>query len=151
MSPNDDTESKNLLQRSEKLNETNYYVWKQKMEMILQIRDLWEVVKSGVSSGDQQGSQKSLKAKAIIGLTLADSQLVHIRNAKTAQEAWDKLEKVHAGRNLMRRLRLRREFFSLKKSDEESIQQYINKISELRDKLTAIGQEIPRRTLRWQC
>jgi hypothetical protein len=137
-----DTESTRQLSTSDKLHESNYGIWKLKMQMVLQMKDLWEMVDEEENLSDSAWSKKSDKARAIIGLSVSDSQLSHIRDCKTAKQVWTALAKVHEGSNLMRRLQLRREFVMLKKVSGESVQQYINRVNEARNKLTSIDDKI---------
>jgi hypothetical protein len=137
-----ESESSKQLSTSDKLHESNYGIWKLKMQMVLQMRDLWEMVDGEDNWSDSAWVKKSDKARAVIGLSLSDSQLSHIRDCKTAKAVWTALAKVHEGSNLMRRLQLRREFVMLKKVGQESIQQYINRVNEARNKLTSINETI---------
>lgn len=86
----------------EKLNADNFHVWKFKMQMVLEQKDLWKIVsgeeKRPEKGGDKVGAAASLEAKAydkrakeafvLICLSVGDSQLAIVRSAKSAQEAW---------------------------------------------------------------
>lgn len=78
---------------------TNFHTWKLEMQMVLEERDLWEVV-SGETKLEQcvtsldQGTyeRKSRKALAIICLALEDLQLPLVHSASGAQDLWSRLE-----------------------------------------------------------
>jgi hypothetical protein len=137
----DDNETSRSFHHSDKLTSTNYGTWKLKMQMVSQIRDLWEIVDGEQKLSDPQWMKKSEKTKAIIGLNLLNAQLQHIRKCSTAKEVWTTLEKVHQGNNLMRRIQLHKEFFNIKKNQGESIQSYVSRVNELRELLESIGDE----------
>uniref|UniRef100_A0AAV1V3Z5 DUF4219 domain-containing protein n=1 Tax=Peronospora matthiolae TaxID=2874970 RepID=A0AAV1V3Z5_9STRA len=85
--------------RISKFDGTNFHAWKFKMQMVLEERDLWEVV-SGEIKAEQCETQldqatykrKSRKAMAVICLAMEDSQLPLVRSASGACDAWSRLE-----------------------------------------------------------
>ena len=90
-----------------------FHLWKCKMQMVLEERDLWGIV-SGEEvepAGDgttQATSQKchkhARKAFATVCLSLGDDQLLLVCSAKTAKEAWDKLESHYHIKSLANKL-----------------------------------------------
>src|SRR5689334_13148730 len=83
--------------RINKFDGTNFHTWKFKMQMVLEDRELWEVVcgevklEHCVSENDQVVyRKKSRKALAIICLAMEDSQLPLVRSATGAHDAWPK-------------------------------------------------------------
>jgi hypothetical protein len=85
--------------RINKFDGTNFHTWKFKMEMVLEERELWEVVSGEIklehcqTENDQAVyRKKSCKTLAIICLALEDSQLPLVRSSSGAHDAWSKLE-----------------------------------------------------------
>ena len=111
------------------------------MQMILVVRDLWNV-SIQKTEGSAFESLQSDKAKAIISLNVCDSQIGYVRHARTAEEAWTSLMRVHESRGLIRKLQLRREFFSAQKKNDESVQKYLDRMLVMHDQLAAIGCEL---------
>ena len=96
--------------RIDKFDGTNYHLWKFKMQMVLEEKDLWDVVdgtderpaiedgrdESELSAAEHRTLLEALKAwdkkdrraKALICLSVKDSQMGHVRNAESAMEAW---------------------------------------------------------------
>ena len=73
-----------------RLNADNYQTWKFRMEMLLIKNGLWDVVRSNATpdeSGRAEWKRQDDKARAIICLSVDDTQLVHVRKAKTAKES----------------------------------------------------------------
>ena len=105
--------------RISKFDGTNFHAWKFKMQMVLEERDLWEIV-SGEIKAEQCKTQldqatykrKSRKAMAVICLAMEDSQLPLVRSASGACDAWSRLEDHFEKKSLSNKLFLRRRFFT---------------------------------------
>lgn len=115
----------------------NYTSWKFMMKMILIHEDLWDCV-----ADDKVDVKKNQKAQAKIALTVSPAAIPHIRNAKTAKEAWDNLQKAYEDKGLCRRLGLLRSLFGTKLSESENMERYVNKITEISQQLTEIGSPL---------
>jgi hypothetical protein len=88
----------------DKLNDTNYMVWKFKMKLLLMKEDCYDVIeKETITEADKA---KDLKALQVIGLSVSDNQLVHIQAAKGGQEAWMILKEYHQKTMLSCRVRI---------------------------------------------
>ena len=75
----------------------NYRTWKFSMRMVLQARDLWEVVsgeevKPEAEAATQAWEKKARKALATIALALSAAEKEHIIECTTPKAAWDILE-----------------------------------------------------------
>ena len=128
-----------------RLNADNYQTWKFRMEMLLIKNGLWDVVKSNPiqeESGRAEWKQKDDKARAIICLSVDDTQLVHVRKTKTAKEAWDELQEYHEKSTLTNKVFLLRQICNLKLNDGGSMETHIQHMQELVDKLAALGEEL---------
>lgn len=151
----------------EKLTQGNYEDWAPMIEALLVEKDVWDVVE-----GDEDGevnpplggpSSKPVKAfrrkqqvaKATIILHVDKSQLPHTR-FDTPKEIWDELKRVHSSQGFASKLALRRQFFSLRKGSNESIQAWAGKVRhtgylleragftlEEMDKVLALTQGLP--------
>ena len=87
--------------RIRKFDGENFHLWKFKMQMVLEEKDLSgivtgdevEPVGEGTTEEDRRRFQRQeRKALATICLSLGDRQLSLVRSAVTANEAWIKLE-----------------------------------------------------------
>lgn len=81
------------------------------------------------------------QALAQIALTVSNSELIHIRNAKSSHDAWNKICSVYEAKGLAAKVYLRRRFFNVKYIDNgnSSLQSHINLVRDLADQLDAIG------------
>ncbi|GMF42751.1 unnamed protein product [Phytophthora lilii] len=135
--------------RINKFDGTNFHTWKFKMQMVLEERDLWEVV-SGESklvncatALDQAAfKRKSRKALAIICLALEDSQLPLVRSASGAHDAWSRLEGHFKKKSLANKLFLRRRFITTTMEEGDDVLEYINKIKTLAEQLDAVNAPV---------
>lgn len=131
----------------EKLTESNYHVWKQKIELVLTYRDVDLVVTE--ENFHEEGSPEYEKwvradklAQAIIGLTLSDDMLEHVREAGTAQEMLKNIKNVFHRHTLLNKLRARREFYTVEMKSAERMLTYINRVRHLSSVLQSMGIEI---------
>ena len=78
----------------EKLRESNFHVWKQKVELILAFRKLDDHIRDSVSIPlrtdplHETWVKADAKERAVIGLTLSDGHLEHVRDCETAAAVW---------------------------------------------------------------
>ena len=91
-----------------RLSGDNYETWRYKMELFLMNEGLLEVATVETAEGDrnQEWIEHDKKARAIIGLSIEDSQVVHVRGCKFAFDFWKKLENYHQMINLTNRVSL---------------------------------------------
>uniref|UniRef100_A0AAV1T8D3 Uncharacterized protein n=1 Tax=Peronospora matthiolae TaxID=2874970 RepID=A0AAV1T8D3_9STRA len=135
--------------RINKFSGTNFHVWKFKMQMVLEERDLWDVVSGEVkiehctSTLDQATfKRKSRKALAIICLAMEDSQLPLVRSAKDAYDAWSRLEGHYEKKSLANKLFLRRRFFTTMMGEGDDVLEHINRLKTLVEQLDAVGAPV---------
>ena len=135
--------------RINKFSGTNFHTWKFKMQMVLEERDLWDVVSGEVklehctSNLDQATfKRKSRKALAIICLAMEDSQLPLVRSAKDAHDAWSRLEGHYEKKSLANKLFLRRRFFTTMMGEGDDVLEHINRLKTLAEQLDAVGAPV---------
>ncbi|UYV76700.1 hypothetical protein LAZ67_14001823 [Cordylochernes scorpioides] len=126
-----------------KLDGYNYSLWFFKIEMLLQKEDLWEVVTENIPDEPKiEWKKKDSKARAIINLSIADSQIVHAKNLLTAKATWDTLKNIYERKTLSGKIYLLRKLYSLKLEEDKDMQQHITTMMELVDKLRTIGETL---------
>lgn len=154
----------------DKLTGDNFSSWKFRLQLILMDRGLWEIVdgtevpptptgigkldgnsgdgaSSVVAGGSGNGNvqldwkKRDNQALAQIALTVSNSELIHIRNAKSSHDAWNKICSVYEAKGLAAKVYLRRRFFNVKYIDNgnSNLQTHINFIRDLADQLDAIN------------
>jgi hypothetical protein len=107
----------------EKINDTNFALWKLKMEDLVIDQDLWIVV-SGTkptSMIDEEWKVLERKERSLISLCLADSILWKIPKEKTATTLWKKLGDLYQDKSLVNKYFLLKKLFALRMGDGESV------------------------------
>src|SRR6218665_3633647 len=94
----------------ENLNNQNYQTWKFKMELLLIKEDLWETVTKKIPDPvTSEWQTKDAKARAIIGLQVADNQLHLIRKQTAANVDSSATSHMCSNKNLITALETRPE------------------------------------------
>eukprot|EP00794_Sanderia_malayensis_P011679 gene11679-12889_t len=129
----------------------NFHLWKFKMQMILEDKDLWNIVcgeeEEPVGEGSTEASiqrfrKRARKAFATICLSLGDNQLSLVRSAQTAREAWLKLEGHYEVKSLANKLFLRKQYFSATMSEGDTMMEHVNKMRSLAEQLSSVGAQV---------
>jgi len=131
----------------DKLTSKNFSVWKFRIQMVLKARKLWKYVETPNLSLDAKQQEQEQEAFSQIALTVSDGVIGHIRNCKTAHEAWVKICSVFEQKGLASQIFLRRKLVNMKFNESETMQSHINKVRELADQLDAIGDPVKDRDL----
>ncbi|UYV82907.1 hypothetical protein LAZ67_22001343, partial [Cordylochernes scorpioides] len=110
---------------------------------LMKEEDLWEVVTENIPDEPKiEWKKKDSKARAIINLSIADSQIVHVKNLLTAKATWDTLKNIYERKTLSGKIYLLRKLYSLKLEEDKDMQQHITTMMELVDKLRTIGETL---------
>ncbi|KAI5645600.1 gag-polypeptide of LTR copia-type domain-containing protein [Phthorimaea operculella] len=128
---------------------SNYVSWKFSVKMVLIMENLWEYVEPLESDNDDtnQGQRtvdtaKDQRALARICLSIEPSLYQYVREAKSAQDAWNKLAAIFEDRGLYRRVLLLRQLHRIEYKSYNSMQEYINAIMTIVSQLSDIGKQI---------
>lgn len=123
-----------------KLNK-NYQVWKHKVELLLIKDELWYTV-SEVRPGnpDEKWLKADRQARATIGLLVEDDQLRHVKDARSAREAWASLKDYHQKASLTNQVYLLKRLCSMKLAEDVDMETHINHMLNFVDELAALGE-----------
>ncbi|KAF0726653.1 hypothetical protein Ae201684_015153 [Aphanomyces euteiches] len=132
-----------------KFNGDNFHLWKFKMVMVHEDKDLWDIV-SGVEKWEDQAddaSQASFKKRqkkafAIVCLSLEDAQLSMVRSCTTATQAWKRLEDHYEKKSLANKLYLRKKFFACAMAEGTDMMHHLNDLKTLSEQLEAVGAPV---------
>jgi hypothetical protein len=124
----------------------NYRTWKFSMRMVLQARDLWEVVsgeevKPEAEAEAQAWEKKARKALATIALALSAAEKEHIIECLTPKAAWDILEKLYEGKGRNRKFMLLQELFRMS-MEGEKMDSYLRAVREKMSELSTVGLKL---------
>lgn len=121
-----------------KLNNNNYLVWKELMELFLREHNLWDVVTEEIPKCDEQWRIRDGRVRAFIVLALDDDQINHVHGKSTAAEMWLALEYIHD--SFLTKVRLIKEISALKLRGGQNMDEHINNLTSLFQKLIDSGE-----------
>ncbi|KXJ72145.1 hypothetical protein RP20_CCG018741 [Aedes albopictus] len=123
----------------------NWPTWKFAVQTFLELEDLWEAVKPTPNADGTDPAVDPLKdrrARGKIILLLDPVNYVHVREAKTAKEAWSKLESAFEDTGLTRKVGLLRKLITASLATNGSMETYVNTIVATAHQLRGIGFDI---------
>jgi len=132
----------------DKLTETSFHEWRQRIKMVLALRDLDDVLDEYGKPTDAETlelavwKRRIMKASAIIGLTLGSEQLEHVSGCTTTAEMWSTLQGVFQRKSLMNKMKARREFYNVEMTGGDGMLGYFNRVRNLGENRKAISDEV---------
>ena len=127
------------------LGRSNYLTWKVAAKAWLELDDLWCAVELEKNSDGvlvAAEPDKDRKARSRLTLSIDPVCFVHIQDAKTAKEIWDKLSDAFEDSGLNRRIGLLRKLISTKLSNSGSMEAYVHEIVTTAHTLSNTGFKI---------
>ena len=76
-----------------------------------------------------------VKAKKIVADSIKDHLISHVSSLKTPKEMFDTLTKLFEGNNVHRKMTLRNELKNVKIQNEETIQSYFTRVSQIKEQM----------------
>ena len=130
----------------EKLRDNNYHTWKARIQFILSLRDLDDVLEG--APPDNKSSDYSLwhrrdkKAKAVIALSLSDEHLEQVQHAATAKEIWKLISDIYEKHTLLNKLAARRAFYTAKMGENEKVRAFAARIRQYSSTLKSMKVDV---------
>src|SRR4051794_31373561 len=124
----------------ERFDGQDYAIWAIHMKNILRERQLLKYLDSKTNIEDYKESEDE-QTLAEIQFTLSNTQMRHVLHCKTANEAWEKLKGKHLHSSKSNRIFLKNQFLSLQMKTDETLEQFISRVDEMADQLTALSTE----------
>lgn len=128
----------------ERLDVSNYATWRDRMESVLIVKDLWDAV-----TADNPRPANDRKALALIKLSVKDHHLPILATCTTAKAAWDTLAEIYQAKSNARTRELRKELTKLKMGQEEPLTKYVARAKEIQAQLLAAGHEVSDQAVSW--
>jgi len=126
----------------EPLNSENYAIWKQRMQMFLTVKDLWNCILEDRVFEDPQSVAQHDKAKAYIGLSVEKHLYPVVLTANSAKAAWEALQNMFEPKLASRQLYLQRQLLELKMTPPETLEVYMGRSRTLYAELIAVDSPI---------
>ncbi|XP_028556025.1 uncharacterized protein LOC110109975 [Dendrobium catenatum] len=140
------------------LNNSNYDNWSIKMKALLGAQDVWEMIEKGYNEPQDESSlsqaqkdslrdsrKRDKKALYLIFQGLDDDSFEKISDAKSAKEAWEKLQTSYKGAEQVKKVRLqtlRGEFEALHMKEVEVISDYFTRVLAVSNQLKRNGEKL---------
>ena len=83
-----------------------------------------------------------VKAKKIIVDSIKDHLIPQVSSLKAPKEMLDSLTKLFEGKNINRKITLRKQLKNVKIQNAETIQSYFTRVSQIKEQLEAIEEEV---------
>lgn len=122
----------------EKLNNNNYSTWSFRMKHFLMKEGMFQQLeKVGVFTE----AEEALDSKAFnyIALAVENNQLCYVIKCTSGREAWLKLKSVHIQTSLTAQIRIMRNLFMTRLTDDVTMQQHMQKVFDLFNQLSEAG------------
>lgn len=122
------------------LNSANYTVWAIRITVLLKLHKVWDVIET-----DSADAEKNNTAIALIFQSIPETLVLQVGHLDTAKKVWEAVKQRHMGAERVREARLQTllsEFDRLKMKEDEKIDDFVGKISEISSKSAALGETI---------
>ncbi|XP_046145768.1 uncharacterized protein LOC123989134 [Osmia bicornis bicornis] len=137
-------------------NAQNWAQWKFQVSVLLKDKDSWSVTQGDVAKPEvpeqdaserQRGAllewtRKDNAAQRIIATTVADSQLVHIMNCRSAKDMWSALCNLYEQKSETSIHMLQQRWYQVKKDPKDNMASHIAKLKDLAFRLQTLGEPI---------
>ena len=105
-----------MLESNDRLNPTNYSTWKVRMESLLEMNELMDIVLGDEErplAPQEQGKfdRRAKKALHMIKMNVTNELLKEVGKCTSSSEAWSILKKIYESKSTSRILTLRRQIF----------------------------------------
>ncbi|KAL1187803.1 Retrovirus-related Pol polyprotein from transposon TNT 1-94 [Cardamine amara subsp. amara] len=136
-------------------NGQNYELWATRIKTTLKIQGLWEVIDKGIPPKPKpkeddalekwkETEMQDMKALQLLQMAVTDLVLMKVVSATTSKEIWEKLQETYQGNEKAKLVRLdslNKEFEDLKMREGEKIWDYTDKIQEVVNQMSLLGEE----------
>jgi len=123
------------LNEANKLDGSNFINWKFKMQTLMEGYGVWTIAKGDevrpdVTAGATAAAildwdKQENKARLLLRMSVKDSIIPHIRDAKTSSETWKALKDLYQTNNTNRILFLQSKLLSIKMDINESVSTFL--------------------------
>lgn len=131
----------------EKLREDNFHVWKHRIELVLGLRDLDDVITDPPPKDESTDEYKlwkkrDKKAKGIIALSISDDHLEQVQHADTAMEMWKFISDIFEKQTLLNKISARRRFYTAKMEENGKVRTFAARIRQLSSTLKSMNVDV---------
>ena len=129
-----------------KLNDDNFHIWKQRIKLVLAYCNLDNQITNDPPSASRKNykvwKKSDARARAIIGLSLSDEYVEHVRDFTTAKNMWKAILNVFERHSILNRLSARRDFYTVTMNENEKMLTYVNRVRQLASTLKSMNAAV---------
>ena len=132
----------------DKLNESNWSTWKFQMKHLLIAKEVWEHVDGTVQPPGEDAAaparhvKAQQKAMATLVMGINPNLIYLVTSCNAPKEVWDTLKAQFERNTLANKLLLKRQYFTTKMREGQSVQDHLRCMKEISDKLAALGSPV---------
>ena len=118
------------------LTSSNYTVWAMRMKIALKVNKVWETIDPGTKTED-----KNDLAIALLFQSIPEALTLQVGDLDTAKAMWDAIKARHVGAERVREARLQTlmaEFDRINMKEEDTIDTFVGKLSEISSKSVSL-------------
>jgi hypothetical protein len=124
-----------------------FCVWKYIIGLILEENDLAKFIKKNVLEPEENAAKEKykkdmIKVKRIIADSIKDHLIPQVSSKNTPKDMFDALTKMYEGKNINQKMNLRTQLKNTKMQKGETIQYYFSRVSQFKEQLEAIGDNL---------
>ena len=122
------------------LTSTNYTVWAIRMKIALKVNKVWEAIDPG-----NKHEEKNNMAIALLFQSIPEALTLQVGDLDTAKGVWEAIKARHVGAETVQEARLQilmAKFDRLKMKEEDTIDSFVGKLSEISSKSASLGEII---------
>jgi hypothetical protein len=125
----------------------NFSSWKYIIGFILEENDLAKFIKSNVLEPEENEAKEKykkdmIKAKRIIADSIKYNLIPQVSYKNTPKYMFDALTRMYEGKNMNRKMNLRTQLKITKMQKREIVQDYFSRVSQLKEQLKEIGDNL---------
>ena len=131
----------------EKLNDSNFHIWKVKIQIVLSIRELEKNLEAKSTPAQTAPNYRDwwrsdAKARAFIGLSLSNNHLEQVQHSKSAKEMWKSVCDIYEKHTLLNQLTARRRFYTAAMKESDKILDFAARIRHHSSVLKSMGTTV---------
>ena len=142
-------EASAIAKMADKLEESNWTVWCEKMRRIFKVTKVLPYIDGTIPCPDKETYPEQWKiwdhndsfAQCLITCNVSDRQMIHIGRAKTAEETWQNLSAVYVPKGHQAGTAVLRNFYDTRAKESDNIVEHLSKLKELWERLNLFGDE----------
>ena len=142
------TENQAITRTDDRLDETNWTVWRHRLMLMLQICGVQGyttgIVKRPDPAQDPEGAANwdfNTYARVLISNNVTTTQMAHISQSRTSCESWSNLEAVHDAKSHQTTIGITRNLYRTSAEEGDNISEHLNKLKRYWERINLMADD----------